>query len=121
MNEKGQIALLGEELAAQWLVAQGYRILDRNYRVGHKEIDIVAQKDGVLVFCEVKARRNQNYGSPADAITPRKLSLLAFAASAYLSMTRGSWTECRIDAILVELGDAQPRITHLPNAYVHLP
>ena len=57
-NEFGQIS---EDRAAAYLMARGYTIRNRNWRVGHKEIDIIAQKDGVIVFIEVKTRKSDRY------------------------------------------------------------
>ena len=60
-NEFGRIS---EDRAVAYLMARGYTIRDRNWRLGHKEIDIVAQKNGVLVIVEVKARRDDRFGDP---------------------------------------------------------
>lgn len=74
----------GEDLAADYLVAKGYFIMERNWRSGHKEIDIVARREGVVVFVEVKTRSTEFFGRPEDAITPRKMQLLISAADTYL-------------------------------------
>jgi putative endonuclease len=58
----------GEDLAADYLVAAGYRIVGRNYRCPFGEIDIVAEEGKTLVFVEVKSRRNDAYGSPQTAV-----------------------------------------------------
>lgn len=74
----------GEDLAADYLTAKGYVILERNWRSGHREIDIVARKNGLVVFVEVKTRMSEFFGRPEDAVTPRKMRLLIDAADAYL-------------------------------------
>lgn len=80
-NEFGQVS---EDRAAAYLMARGYTIRDRNWRLGHKEIDIVAQRDGVLAFIEVKARRNTRFGEAVEAVTDSKMHNLVQAANAYV-------------------------------------
>jgi putative endonuclease len=62
----------GESLAREYLAAHGYRILASNFRFHHGEIDIVAEEGDVLVFCEVKTRTSDLFGSPESAVPPRK-------------------------------------------------
>ena len=71
----------GEALAARRLLAQGYKILARNYVGGGAEIDIIARKDGVTYFTEVKSRSRQGYANPADNVTARKRQQIARAAA----------------------------------------
>jgi putative endonuclease len=75
----------GEDLAAAWYLARGYEILDRNWRVAGGELDIVAASDGVLVFCEVKARSSDRFGTPAEAVGPLKQRRLRELATRYLA------------------------------------
>ncbi len=80
---------LGEELAAKYLIDKGYRILKRNWRgepeLKCPEIDIIAVKDDVLVFVEVKASTTALYGQPQEWITPPKRRRLAEGAAVYLA------------------------------------
>jgi len=81
---------LGEETAARLLISRGYRILHRNLRIGHAEIDIAAENGGYLVFAEVKTRRQipgspSPFGTPAEAVDVRKQAMLVRAAEAYLA------------------------------------
>ena len=62
----------GEDLVAQWYADAGYRVLDRNWRCREGELDVVAARDSVLVFCEVKTRRSTAFGVPAEAVTVTK-------------------------------------------------
>lgn len=59
----------GEDLAAAWYEAEGYRVVARNWRCRDGELDLVVARPGVLVFCEVKTRRSDAYGGPAAAVT----------------------------------------------------
>ena len=66
----------GEEAVAQWYEAAGYAVLARNWRVREGEIDLVARHGATIVFCEVKTRRGDAFGSPAEAVTARKQARL---------------------------------------------
>lgn len=73
----------GEHQAAQFLTERGYSILERNYRYKRAEVDIVAQLDRLLVFVEVKTRKNAQFGYPEQFVNPKKIDLLHQAATAY--------------------------------------
>ncbi len=106
-----------EEAAARYLEAHGYRVLARNWRTVEGELDIVAERDGVLAFVEVRARRGQAMGTAAESITPRKRRRLLRAALAYLQET-GATLEPRLDVILLQLtpGGRILSLEHLPGA-----
>lgn len=78
----------GEDLAAKWLRDNGYMLRDRNWREGRYEIDIVAERYGMIHFVEVKTRRAGSLNSPESAITPAKQRAMRQAATAYLSQHR---------------------------------
>lgn len=73
VRAKDALGRYGEELAARHLVADGFVVLERNWRCDEGEIDIVARDGDVLVFCEVKTRSSLSHGSPFEAVTERKL------------------------------------------------
>jgi putative endonuclease len=111
---------LGEDLAAQFLVSRGYRILERNYRCKGGEVDIVArdQQDKSLVFVEVKTRRGLSYGVPQLAVTPFKQRQISKAALSWLSRNRLHDTNARFDVIAILLHtDATHSIEHIRNAF----
>ncbi|MEX1217973.1 MAG: YraN family protein [Acidimicrobiales bacterium] len=62
----------GEQLAAQWYERSGYAVIDRNWRCKEGELDLVVARKRLLIFCEVKTRSSDAYGSPAAAVTPMK-------------------------------------------------
>ena len=107
----------GERLATAYLVFHGYAILDRNYRCGRCEIDIVARerRTGVLAFVEVKTRSRTDYGLPRDAVTAQKQRYLLRAAHGYLKAHRDPDAHTRFD--VVEVYTRPLRIVHLPNAF----
>lgn len=65
---------MGEEAAALFLETLGYRILDRNWRCRSGEIDLIARQEHILVFIEVRSRSSSKYGTPAESVTPRKIT-----------------------------------------------
>lgn len=108
----------GEELAASFLEKQGYRILQRNYRFDRGEIDLVAIESGELVFVEVKARHNDRFGSPEEAITPAKEEQLKKVAEGYLLERKLDHQACRFDIVSISYIGNTPEISVLRNAFV---
>lgn len=74
----------GEQLAAVWFSQKGYRILHRNWRYSHFEIDLIADKKESIHFIEVKTRSNKAFGFPEESVTQRKIMRLMRAAEEYL-------------------------------------
>jgi len=110
-NELGKI---GEDIAAVYLQDMGYEILVRNWRFERVELDIVARKDSILVFCEVKTRRSVSHGIPSDAITPIKLQHIRTAALHWLTNNQSRHKGIRFDAISVIHCAGQPTtISHI--------
>ena len=101
------IAILGENKACEYLKKLGFKIIERNFRKGYGEIDIVAidqsEKEKVLVFVEVKTRTSNSYGSPLEAITYWKLKSLIKTAQYYKMTHRNLPDALRIDAVSVLL------------------
>ena len=85
-----ELGAAGEQLACQWLLANGYTILHRNWRHGRDELDIVAREGGELVVVEVKTRATGRHGEPEDAVSPAKRRKLMRAAAAYVEHVRPS-------------------------------
>lgn len=114
-NEKGR---RGEELAAQYLTRQGYRILTQNFRVACGEVDIIAQDRDALVFVEVKTRTGHRFGSPAEAVTFRKRQQISKTALVYLSQQGLFNQPARFDVVAILLrNDAEPHIELIRNAF----
>ena len=104
-----EIGRFGEDVAAKHLKKQGFRILERNFRASHNEIDIIAENKDTLVFVEVKTRHNSDFASPIEAVTPAKQRRTIAAARAYLYKSR-SEKAVRFDVIEVYLERA-PRFS----------
>jgi putative endonuclease len=94
----------GERLAAGWLEARGYRLVERNWRCLAGELDLVTEHDGELVFVEVKTRRGTRLGAPEEAITRVKRLHLIAAAQEYLAAHAMLERPYRIDVELAPSG-----------------
>lgn len=82
----------GERLAAAWYESRGYTVVARNWRCREGEIDLVVARPGELVFCEVKARSSDRFGTPAEAVTPAKQRRLRALAARFLAGYDGAAT-----------------------------
>lgn len=89
-----------EDLCAELLRASGMRLLERNWRCRHGEIDLIAEEEGTVVFAEVRQRSSTAFGGAAESITSAKRNRLLAAARLYLS--RRPEAHCRFDVFLVE-------------------
>lgn len=96
----------GEDLAVSFLKKKGYKILERNFRKSYAEIDVIAVKDNILVFIEVKTRTSSKFGTPLEAITSWKLKPLVKTAQFYSMLHLELPSELRIDAISVILNES---------------
>ncbi len=116
---KKSLGKIGEDLAKDYLENTGYQILQRNWRYGrYGEIDLIAYSPHqyLLVFVEVKTRRNENFGVPQEAVTPTKQSRIRSLAEVYLATQtdRPPYTDVSFDVITVtpNLKKEQPPIIH---------
>jgi putative endonuclease len=109
----------GEDRAASFLRLKGYRILEKNFRVGQGEIDLIAHRNKTLVFVEVKTRRGKSQGAPLEAVTSHKVERLSNAAAVYLA-SHAEFKDCRFD--VVTIGPEKNwlglmKIRHFENAF----
>lgn len=91
----------GEDFAARMLEDTGYTILERNFRTRIGEIDIIATRDAVLHFIEVKTRTGDGFGYPADAVTESKQNTIRRSSEIYLSRRRSMWRRISLDVVEV--------------------
>jgi putative endonuclease len=100
--------------AARWYRRRLYRVLDTNVWLAGAEIDVVARRGRVLVFCEVKSKSGDGFGDPLEMVDDRKAARIRRAALAWLARhPEASDLEVRFDVIAERMG----RIEHLPNAF----
>lgn len=97
-----EIGRLGESMAVAWLEARGFTILERNWKSGRKEIDILAANSQVLHVIEVKTRRSEQFGLPEEQVNRRKIKYLQTAAAAYLE-THPQWRRLQFDILAITL------------------
>ncbi|MCR5610757.1 MAG: YraN family protein [Clostridiales bacterium] len=104
----------GERRTALYLFLRGYRILERNYTAGHKEIDIIASKGSLIAFVEVKTRSDTVNAAPASAVTNQKRRNIIAAAKAYCASHDVSDKSIRFDISEVPV---KGRINYIANAF----
>ena len=107
----------GEDLACRHLEAQGYQILERNYRCRLGEIDIIARRGDLTVFIEVKTRTGPGHGAGHEAVTFTKRQRVIRAAESYAAARRLSDMPIRFDVISVDLGPEGPKVRHDPGSF----
>ncbi len=112
-NDKG---IDGEELAAAYLAEKGYTILERNWRFGKEEIDIIAQHQDTIIVAEVKTRSGSFFGEPQEFVNRQKQTHLIRAANAYLEKNKLE-LEVRFDIIGVILSGKKHKINHIEDAF----
>ena len=114
MRTKDELGRLGEDLAADYLAHAGLTILARNWRCRAGEIDIVARDGSTLVVCEVKARSGTGFGTPAEAVTRRKIRRLRELALRWLEEQEIYVPQIRFDVIsIVRPPTGRPVLEHL--------
>ena len=105
----------GEDMAAEYLQQEGYCILDRNWKnMGRKELDIIATKDDVVVFVEVKTRRQGSLTTPLSAVDGRKKHRICLAADSYLKSYRID-SRYRFDVICIVYNKKASSVEHIED------
>lgn len=122
MSAAGQIlGRRGERVAEEYLAARGWRILDRRFRSGHRDIDLVVERIGgesrLIAFVEVKARASRNYGGPLGAVHWRKQREMAHAARDWMSLRRRAGDTFRFDVVGILFGGGRAEVVHVENAF----
>lgn len=108
------VGIQGEQVAVDYFCESGYRILERNFKSFSGEIDIIAIKNELIVFFEVKSRNYSSYGSGLECVTPEKISKIIRTAEFYLRFKRLMDADCRFDVILTT---DERVVEHIPNAF----
>lgn len=107
----------GERATADYLVAHGYHILERNFHCRGGEVDLIALDGSTLVFIEVKLRRTLERGAPIEAVTPLKQTRVRRAAQVYLSYSGRVFHRIRFDVVSVLRSGKDKQLTHLKAAF----
>ena len=117
MHARTRLGLAGEDFAARTLSRSGLKVIDRNYRCAHGEVDLVASDGRLIVFCEVKTRRTDAYGLPAEAVGWRKQQRLRKLAAHWLRERGRAGCEVRFDVVSVIVQRGRASATHIPDAF----
>ncbi len=107
----------GEEVACRYLNKKGYRIIERNWRGKHYEIDIVAEYKTTIVFCEVKTARTNSFGPSISWVTPEKIKHISRAAEEYIYTHNIEGFSFRFDVIGLKVTKGKTEINHIENAF----
>lgn len=112
---------LGERIAERWLRRQGWRVVQRRFRSGHRDIDLVVERDGLVAFVEVKARRGDRFGDPVGAVNWKKQKELGRSAMVWIDRHGRAPEAYRFDVIGVLVAGPRVRVRHVENAFpLHL-
>jgi putative endonuclease len=115
----GRIAFgaTGEDLAARCLEAAGFGIIERNWKVPEGEVDVIARRGDLVVFCEVKARKTDRWGDPSEAVVPFKRARLRRLAARWMRERRPGPVGVRFDVVSVIVRDGRTDVRHIPDAF----
>ena len=118
MDAKSELGKLGEAKALEFLVNNRFEILETNWLYGHKELDIVARKDGVVHIVEVKTRASAYFEEPKEAVTRRKQKNMVEAADAFMVKYK-LYEEVQFDivSIIVARGAGKVELEYIPQAF----
>lgn len=111
-GEKRRLGFWGEHSAVKFLKRNGYKILERNYRCPFGEVDIIAARDEVIAFCEVKTRSDRTFGMPNEAVRRDRQKRYINAARYYFN---GRTIDCTVRFDIIEILDG--RINHIESAF----
>lgn len=116
------LGALGERVAARWFITQGYTVLARRFRSGHRDLDLVVARDGVVAFVEVKARRGPAFGGPLAAVHWRKRREIVRSAQVWVARHGRAGQAYRFDVFGVLVGRSpggacRVRVYHLADAF----
>lgn len=116
--KKSEFGRYGEELAEKYLEKKGFKLLAKNFRRRHGEIDLIMQDGETWVFVEVKARTNKRFGEPIESVTLYKREHIRYCANMYLYMKQEEDRQVRFDVveIMIYPGKA-PVYRHVVNAF----
>lgn len=107
---------LGESIAEKYLKKNKYKILKKNYKVSNTETDIIATKNGLLIFIEVKSRKTLEFGRPSESVDINKIKKLRFNAELFLSTYKGNYRGIRFDVLEVNLNKNEV-VNHIKFAF----
>jgi len=118
MAQHNELGKKGEQLAVDYLLNKGYKIIERNYRFDKAEVDIIAQENDTLAIIEVKTRSTTDFGNPQDFVKLKQIQRLVKAVDEYVTVNALD-VEVRFDIIAIVKNGKTYEIEHLENAFYH--
>ena len=115
--ETNDFGELGERIAARWLERCGWKIVERRFRSGRRDIDLVVERDGLVAFVEVKARSGQEFGDPVEAVHRRKQRALAKSAQSWIDRHGRPDETYRFDVVGILLRERRVYVRHVVGAF----
>ncbi|MEU0570049.1 YraN family protein [Nonomuraea sp. NPDC005983] len=116
MSAKNELGKHGEQLAVDYLEAEGLHIIERNWRCRHGEIDIIAEDGANLVVVEVKTRSSRSHGTALESVRPAKLARLRMLAATWLAGQPRTFATVRVDVIALERFAGDFALRHVRGA-----
>ena len=116
MHARALLGRSGEEAAERFYRHAGFSV-ERNFRAGRIELDLVAHRPGLVVICEVKTRADDRWGMPAEAVGFKKQARIRRGAAAWLAERNPGRVEVRFDVVSAIVRNGRVELTHIPNAF----
>ena len=116
MAKHNEVGTLGETLAGDYFIKNGYKLIHKNWRKGHWELDLIVSKNNILHFIEVKTKTSDKYGYPEDEVTVSKFRYLTSAAEEYV-YENPNWKRIQFDILAITL---EPKLTFFLSEDVYL-
>jgi putative endonuclease len=107
----------GERVAERWLRRKGWRVVQRRFRSGHRDIDLVVEQEGLVAFVEVKARNGDTFGDPVGAVNWKKQKELGRSARVWIARHGRREEAYRFDVVGVLVDGERVRVRHVENAF----
>jgi putative endonuclease len=107
----------GEAIAARWLRRRGWRIVAARFRSGHRDVDLIAERDGTVAFVEVKTRHRSEFGDPVESVSWRKRRELIRSAMIWADRFGPPGAAYRFDIVGVIIVENGARVRHVENAF----
>jgi putative endonuclease len=112
-----ELGKVGEAIAARWLRRRGWRVVAERFRSGHRDVDLIVEREGMVAFVEVKTRRHSAFGDPVEAVSWRKRRELIRSAMVWADRFGPRGASYRFDVVGVVVAGRDARIRHVENAF----
>ena len=117
-GREGKVGRHGEDLVCRYMMDAGHTILERNWRYGHLEVDIISMDGNGIHFVEVKSRRTPMQAEPEESVNATKRRRMVRAAEGYLRVKGLEDMECSFDVASVTFDGKRTEIRYLPEAFI---